>query len=236
MGALHRAAGLATLPDVVLVRHGRTFMNEHLAEHPWGSDGFADPRLFDTRLSPAGRAQAAELARALRGERASALEGVGLVCASPLSRALETAELALAGTALAAAPRLALPAARERLYLSSDVGRPRAALAAEFGGAVDWSLLGDDGAPWWFDGPWPSAAAAEWRPPGAYVCAGEPEDAFRARMRALRAWLIARPERAVCVVSHWGVIRALTGADEIANCALLRIRGADLLEEPRIDA
>ena len=41
LGALHRAAGLATLPDVVLVRHGRTFMNEHLSQpgKAWGSAG-----------------------------------------------------------------------------------------------------------------------------------------------------------------------------------------------------
>ena len=47
-----------------------------------------------------------------------------LLVSSPLSRALHTADLAFQD---ADVPRLVLPLARERLWLSSDVGQPRRA-------------------------------------------------------------------------------------------------------------
>lgn len=40
---------------------------------------------------------------------------------------------------------------------------------------------------------------------------------FLARVEALRLWLAARPEKAILLVSHWGVIEAITG-DEFQNC------------------
>ena len=41
---------------LLLVRHGRTFMNEHLSQpgKAWGDPGFVDPGLWDTRLTPTG--------------------------------------------------------------------------------------------------------------------------------------------------------------------------------------
>ena len=41
---------------LLLVRHGRTFMNEHLSQpgKAWGAAGFVDPGLWDTRLTPTG--------------------------------------------------------------------------------------------------------------------------------------------------------------------------------------
>ena len=43
---------------LLLVRHGRTFMNEHLSQpgKAWGDPGFVDPGLWDTRLTPTGEA------------------------------------------------------------------------------------------------------------------------------------------------------------------------------------
>jgi broad specificity phosphatase PhoE len=53
-----------------------------------------------------------------------------LLVASPLRRALRTAELAFG--AHSALPRLVSPLCRERLYHSSDVGRAPAVVGAEF--------------------------------------------------------------------------------------------------------
>lgn len=39
---------------VILIRHGTTEMNEHLSRQPWGSKGFVDANLWDTRLSSQG--------------------------------------------------------------------------------------------------------------------------------------------------------------------------------------
>lgn len=124
-GRRQLVACLSTAPsEVLLIRHGRTYMNEHLSAHPWGAPGFADARLFDTRLTATGLDQAAELREELLGARAALLERVAVVYASPLSRALETAALALPpDELLPGVARRALPEACERLYLSSDVGR-----------------------------------------------------------------------------------------------------------------
>jgi len=42
-------------------------------------------------------------------------------------------------------------------------------------------------------------------------------DVFLERVSRFRAWLAARPERVIAVVSHWGVLDALTQL-EFANC------------------
>mgnify|MGYP001453132695 CR=1 FL=1 len=130
-----------------------------------------------------------------RGEaqtRAAAvrLRGCGLrhIVTSPYRRALQTAMI-LAG-------ELGLPvtvdaAVRERCAFSCDQGSPPAELARDWPG-LDFSGLDEV----WWGGvieSWPSLAAR---------CA-----AFRSAIRA-------RPDRdAVAVVSHWGFIRGLTGAE-----------------------
>ena len=76
-----------------LVRHGRTEMNDYLRENHWADPDFVDPMMIDTRLTSEGEAQA----RALR-TIATALEPAPeLIVASPLRRALRTAELAFGG-------------------------------------------------------------------------------------------------------------------------------------------
>jgi broad specificity phosphatase PhoE len=56
-----------------------------------------------------------------------------LIVSSPLSRALHTADLAFPASEV---PRMMLPLARERLWLSSDVGQPRRACAPRCGACV----------------------------------------------------------------------------------------------------
>jgi broad specificity phosphatase PhoE len=101
---------------VVWIRHGCTEMNEALERQPWGSPGFVDPGLYDTRLSPRGIAQASALAARLA--HSSELDDVEVVLSSCLTRALETATLAL-DALLPAVPRVALPAAREVRHVHS---------------------------------------------------------------------------------------------------------------------
>ena len=43
---------------VILVRHGKTEMNEYLASNHWADEKFKDPLLYDTKLSKAGVAGA----------------------------------------------------------------------------------------------------------------------------------------------------------------------------------
>ena len=76
---------------------------------------------YDTSLTDAGVQQAKAAAKQTRHLRPAP----ELIIASPLSRALHTADLCLPPATYPDAPRIAHPLARERLYLSSDVGLPK---------------------------------------------------------------------------------------------------------------
>lgn len=52
-------------------------------------------------------------------------------------------------------------------------------------------------------------------------------DVFNQRMQQLQAWLAARPERCIAVVSHWACLQALTG-DHFNNCELRTTRASQL--------
>ena len=239
---------------IVLIRHGRTFMNERLAApgSRWGDPGFTDvfddddAHFFrDSPLSPAGERQARRLAARLGGEafggdeppadeEREALRDVGLVVCSPLTRACQTAELALLPRLGRGVPAVALPLASERLYLVSDLGRPSSEMTRsfpwiDFGPCADREGEGDGPSSWWYVHP-DGEEYAEWRPTGegqTYACWGEPEEPFARRMEALHDWLGARPERTIALVCHWGVLDWLTGED-FANCEM-RVVGFDQL-------
>lgn len=80
-----------------------------------------DTSRYDTSLTDAGVQQAKAAAKQTRHLRPAP----ELIIASPLSRALHTADLCLPPATYPDAPRIAHPLARERLYLSSDVGLPK---------------------------------------------------------------------------------------------------------------
>lgn len=220
--------------EIILIRHGTTEMNEHLRNHnSWGSPAFVDANLFDTRLSKQGVRDAELLNGKIlaKEERIGDLKRVELLVSSPLTRALQTAELSFAGDILpATTPRLVLPSSRERLYMSSEIGRPKDILIQEFP-RWDYSLVPDD--IWWYVHP-EGEDYVEWRPKGVYACPGEPESVFVARMKELRDWLLRREERVICVVCHWGVARALSGLS-FENCDIKFFAEKDLLLEPFID-
>lgn len=73
------------LASLLFVRHGVTEMNEYLTVFPYTSRRFADPPLYDTRLSKNGQEQASTTLReTLAIEHAR--QPIELVIASPLSR------------------------------------------------------------------------------------------------------------------------------------------------------
>ena len=190
-----------------LVRHGRTEMNDYLRENHWADPDFVDPMMIDTRLTSVGETQALALREVARG-----LDPVPeLIVASPLRRALRTAELAFGEAGedevLGDVPRVVCALARERLFHGSDIGR----LVSELSGDhADWDMseLGDGA--WWY--------APEGRDPFT-TAELEPAETFEARMEEFVAWLEDRPEKSIAVVSHWGVCYSLTG-DEFQNCEL----------------
>lgn len=131
-------------------------------------------------------------------------EGVRRLIASPYRRTLQTASIIAAVLDL---PITVDPRVRERCAFSCDQGSDPAELAAAWP-ELDFSGLD---ACWW----------------GGMI---ESWPTMKARCDAFRQWLRACPDReAVAVVSHWGFIRALTGA-ELHNTDFIRLDHAEVLE------
>ncbi|MGH7309566.1 MAG: histidine phosphatase family protein [Candidatus Rokuibacteriota bacterium] len=185
---------------LLLVRHGESVWNE--ARRFQGAT--------DIVLSDWGRAQARALGRALSAYRPA------VAYVSPLARARETAEIALAGTE---APIVALPALRE-----FSLG--------EWEGCFSEEIRTRAGDPY---GAW-MRAPADCPPPGS-----EPLEAVRGRvLAALEGIAAAHPDgEDVLVVSHGGVISVY--ACHLLGCSLntlwrLRVDNASVtvVQPPRI--
>lgn len=232
---------------IILVRHGVTEMNEYLSRNNWGSPGFVDCGLWDTRLSRNGLALCLKINDALTNKMESSdaiimayrnhIEKLVepseklLVYSSPLTRALQTSELIFKNIKVDSVSFSVQPLLTERLYMSSDVGRLKEELRNEFP-RWDLSTIADSER-WWYETK-KGDIYKEWRPAGRYLCNGEPEDVFRERMVALRRWIVDLPETLVVLVTHWGVIRSLTGLS-FDNCEARAFHPEDLLHEPFID-
>jgi len=122
---------------------------------------------------------------------------VARLVASPYRRALETATVVASALGLAIAVE---PLVRERCVFSCDLGTSPQELARLWPD-LDFAHLEER---WW-------GMPAESEASLARRCA-----AFRARADAL-------PDRSqVAVITHWGVIRALTG-QELTNAACIRL-------------
>jgi broad specificity phosphatase PhoE len=213
--------------QIVFVRHGKTQSNQHENLNRFGTPGFRDPQLWDTFLCEEGILQA-DTAR--NSPDAIHFEGAELIVASPLRRALNTAEIIFANNSTI--PRRVVASASERLYFSQDVGRRKSELEP-LHPTFDFGELPEDD-DWWYtrDG-----QCEEWRPHphlAEYACPGEPPEIFKQRMDSLKVWLLGRPERKIVVVTHWGVIYALTGRRS-PNCAIIPVSSSGLLSDYRVE-
>jgi broad specificity phosphatase PhoE len=182
-----------------LIRHGVTEMNVHL--HKVGYPPPRDPLLWDTILTKEGERGASRA----RDKVKQLNPQPQVLLVSPLARTLQTADLAFAeykGT------RVIEKLARERLYLSSDAGSTPDALQTRFP-LYDFSSLETI---WWFNG--------QQSDPRPKIIEMEPEDEFKARCEELKIQLANRKEEVIALVSHWGVLRELTGGYEFENVEL----------------
>eukprot|EP00960_Hanusia_phi_P036802 752535-Hanusia_phi.AAC.1 len=135
--------------NVLFIRHGVTEMNEYLRSVPYGSKDFVDPGMRDTRLTETGQEQARELSKAMKEQLDrwnSMEETLDLIVSSPLSRALDTAQLIFSDDAFKPVPRLVNPLVRERMWLSSDVGTPMSQLRSAY---PSWEF-GKMEEVWWY--------------------------------------------------------------------------------------
>ena len=120
--------------------------------------------------------------------------GISLLFASPYRRTLETAATVAERLGV---PVVVEPLLRERAGFSCDIGTRAGMLAAAWP-ALDFSALDER---WWCD-------------------LGETDERVLVRARAFRTAVAERPDRDnICAVTHWGVIRALTG-ETVENGAI----------------
>ena len=114
--------------------------DHNTATDDYGEWGYYAERWRDAQLTATGQAQASAVGRAL-----AATEQIELICSSPLTRTLQTAQHIAAQLSAPPAPIVALEAVRERLdgAQPANARRQRSELEARFP-AVDFSALADE--------------------------------------------------------------------------------------------
>jgi glucosyl-3-phosphoglycerate phosphatase len=185
---------------MLLIRHGQSEFNV-----AFGRDRI-DPGITDAPLTELGRRQALEAASAIAARRDE--EPVEWLICSPYTRALQTA--AIIGEVLDL-PISVNPLIRELSAFACDIGTPLTHLLGRYP-AHDFEQVIDE--IWWHqhdrDG-------------------REPETALHERCHAFVETLARRDNwSTVAVVTHWGVIRALTG-EGVENCEMKRCNPHDIL-------
>jgi broad specificity phosphatase PhoE len=238
---------------IYCVRHGQSISNAlwERPGHAWGGPNYNDyeNNVRDPSLTDIGRVQAAQALKDIGTDN-----NVELIVVSPLTRCLETlhySNFSLNWIPTPTRPNpcppvIVLPLATERVYSVSETGRSKSALLAALPPAItqdwDWSHVPDDDDDdtkcWWYTGTTSDNNDVddddidyeEWRPHGQgqiYAVPGEPMGFFRRRMEKLRHWLVEhRPEKCILLVTHWGVIRYLSGEEqqlELANGQVARL-------------
>ena len=222
---------------LILIRHGLTEMNE-LTHGKWGTPDFVDAKLWDTKLSPTGIQQTFQLNELMKDYKGNSINTseIELLVSSPLQRALHTSELVFKDKLPSNVTKLVHPVFRERVFMSSEIGRQKHIISALH---PEWNY---DHLPdyenWWYEHKTDEDKHfyVEWRPKdGQYSVPGEPREIFRSRMIEAREWLLTRSERCIAVVAHKVVLRALTGR-LFDNCEAAILTSEELLVEPDIAA
>jgi len=218
MAAVQGAAQSAT-KRIVVVRHGESEYNAAMRRvGTWFTPRFwrngFDPGIRDAPLTAEGQEQARALGRCLAERRIVEELGISVCVVSPLSRAVQTAVLALRGhpsctEAMRQLPIVPAPLMREHAFSFGDVGSTPAELRQKFPD-VDFSELPEE---WWCGKG--SIIDPKGRPK---LAKGEDKASFHARVAEFSGQLRARPEGSLLVVGHSHFFMELTGRAKLANC------------------
>lgn len=176
---------------VYVLRHGESTFNTR-------QDRDADPLDFDARLTDRGRRQAATVASHIIELTPD------LIISSPLTRALQTAQIIACGQV----PVLVEPLVREWQLRSCDIGRPASVLQHEFPG-FSFVHLPER---WWYEGIDGESAQSE----GIIV---EPRELFLDRVRQFRRSLQQHPANNIVVVGH-NTFFIYLAKRKLGNCEL----------------
>jgi len=179
--------GLRVVPEevvkcITLVRHAQAESN---VAGMVTRDAYRSEEWFDARITELGREQARGLNARLGA--AGTMDRFEVVLTSPLSRALQTMEVAFEGCS---AKRVAVEGCRERLGVNPcDRRRSLAELRERFPGVDFDEAMGEC-----------SEHDALWEGYGKER--REPKEHLEARFVAFLRYLLSRPEREIAVVTH----------------------------------
>lgn len=169
-------------PRVHLVRHGQ---GQHQLEPLQEHRQISDPRLTDASI---------ERCEQFNTHFPDAIP-VELVCASPMRRAIQTAQHCFEKVIPRTESKriLLLPLAQENTDEPCDIGSRPDVIEAEFGDAVDASML---------NAGWMAKEGMNAATPTALV----------ARAKQFRQWIFQRPEKEIVVCGHGAFWDYVTGA------------------------
>eukprot|EP00656_Telonema_subtile_P045638 TRINITY_DN518_c0_g1_i1.p1 TRINITY_DN518_c0_g1~~TRINITY_DN518_c0_g1_i1.p1 ORF type:complete len:311 (+),score=46.71 TRINITY_DN518_c0_g1_i1:92-1024(+) len=216
----HRAlrANSPVLKRIFFVRHGHAEHNDAtekaLAQGlPFGESVMAGAVIRDPVLTAKGEGQARALTQDLILQRAlvEGLSRAETVVVSPCTRTLQTAWLGLAEAA-EGLQFVAQEECQECADVPSDTGRPVSEISPEFP-AIDFSGVADPDH--WFRkvGPWDFLQGSV-KPAGL--------QALKERCVRFTAWLAARPEQCMIVVTHHTFLAHLLEL-EFSNCEVMEL-------------
>lgn len=216
---------------ITFLRHGRSTMNDYTCVHDIRESDFVDPMILDARLTKDG----IEEARIVREDKAteSTLANVGMIVCSPLTRAIETANITTQGLVTGNCKKIVCELLSERLYSSGDVGRKKSELIADkISEGWDFSLVNKE--TWWYE--YNEARDGEYIDfrKGLFQHHAEMKHVFTERLTRLKQFLLAQNEEHILVVGHRLVFYGLTGR-KFHNAELVTIEVTDLPKHVAVD-
>lgn len=193
---------------VTFVRHGQSLSNEAFLIHN------KDPGFFDPDLSVLGHQQAKETA----AEFFQMGQTADLIIASPLRRAIKTAEIVFSYLREKQHISWVLNHnCREPITGADDIGTPKSILMKEFPN-WDWSMIPDSF--WWWvpEGVDVNADILEHRNIFEKAPWKEPIKEAVQRVRKFERYLAELGPQNLIVVAHGDFIEALCGVGRLGNC------------------
>eukprot|EP00891_Asterochloris_glomerata_P006278 jgi/Astpho2/6278/Aster-03673 len=188
-----------------IIRHGESEYNAATQFQK----GFADPQIFDPKLTEKGRRQAAALRQKMRKIPTGALW-----LTSPLTRAIDTMMLACPepermGAACKPLKVEVRSELAEHVVTTGDIGLPTSLLRERYpqlaGGMTQLKEL------WWWQPGYNSV-------PDKSFGRSEPKKQMKERVGKLRKWLQDRPEKVIVAFGHSSFWNEFLGGKRLRNC------------------
>jgi broad specificity phosphatase PhoE len=209
-------------------------MNVYTAIHDVRKSDFVDPILIDARLIEEGRLEAEKVRTDIIKEHGKDFfNKFSIVYSSPLTRAIETANIISKDLLPSSCQRRITPLLTERIYSSADVGRSKSEIISEpESEGWDFSLVEDE--EWWYQYNEARDGAYKDFRKGSFQHHAEMKHVFAERLQKLKEFLLSHEEEHILLIGHRLVFYGLTGK-KFNNIEMVTINVEDLPNQFFID-